>query len=224
MFYGYNDPNDYWLPPQQNVDPEDAMKLGCSCAIGYVVAFFIAILICALFSSCGSYKKTVKEDTHQTETVTTNTTANSQTQTNATSQSSSVTQNTVTERTDDSTEVVTITETTWYDTSKADSTGNSPVLKTEKTTTIKHNGKRTERQENENRESEQTNALSSTNSSAVIKEESATRDETKSSERNTAATETKQLSYAAWALLALSLLIIVGVLAYWVKSKYRQRG
>ena len=222
MMDSFHNPNEYWLPPQKDLDPEDAMKVGCGAMVLYAVAFIVLLLCCALLSSCGSYKKTVKEDATKTEVVNTTETSTSQSQTNAASASSSVIQTTTTERTDDSTEEIIITETTWYDTSKADSAGNSPILKTEKATTIKHNGKRTEREENEKRESDETNALSSTSSSAAIKEESAKREENRSSERDVNATETKQLTYASGVVLSLALLLIVGILAYWVKSKYRQ--
>ena len=222
MMDAFHNPNEYWLPPQKDFDPEDAMKVGCGAMLLYAVAFIVLLLCCALFSSCGTYKKTVKEETATTEVVNTTEANTSQTQTNGTSASSSVTQLTTTERTDDSTEVIITTETTWYDTSKADSAGVSPVLKTEKTTTIKHKGKRTEREENEKRESEETNALSSTSSSAAIKEESAKREENRSSERDVNATETQQLTYVSGIILSLALLFIVGILAYWVKSKYRQ--
>lgn len=222
--YDYHDPNEYWLPPQKDMKPEEAFKIGCCSSLAYLAAFVVLLICCALFSSCGSYKKTVKENTERTEQVNTTETATSHTEATAISQSSSVTQTSLTERTDDSTEVVITTETTWYDTSKSDSSGHSPVLKTEKQTIVKHKGRTTERKGDQKNETTNENALTSVNNSAAIKEESAKREETKSSEKDLAATETKQLSYATGVLLALSLLIIVGILAYWVKSKYRQRS
>jgi len=66
MMYFHN-PNENWLSPEMMKDlkPEEAQAVGCLSAIGYVVAFILAICICALFGSCKSHKDLVNESTER---------------------------------------------------------------------------------------------------------------------------------------------------------------
>lgn len=48
------DTNEYWLDQQlyKDINPDDAMRLGCLHAAGYVVIFAVGLLLCALLGSC----------------------------------------------------------------------------------------------------------------------------------------------------------------------------
>lgn len=59
----YMNPNEHWLNPElmKGMKPEEAQKLGCCTAIGYIAAIFVGLLICALLGSCRSHKDVVNE-------------------------------------------------------------------------------------------------------------------------------------------------------------------
>lgn len=61
----YPNPNDFWLNQElmKNLKPEDAQRIGCQSVIGYVVAIFVALLICALLGSCCPCKNLVAGET-----------------------------------------------------------------------------------------------------------------------------------------------------------------
>ena len=176
-----------------------------------------------LLMSCGSYKKAVKEDISQTSTVTTSITENTQAVTSTTSESSQTQVTTTQEQVDDSTETVTVTHTTWYDTSKADSNGVSPVLKEETITSTTRHGKRQSKGSEQHKDSEEKSQSEATVQNSANKEESTESALTISKTKDVATSETKQMQYLSWALFGLAFVIIAAVLAYWFFTKYRRR-
>ena len=183
----------------------------------------VKLLLCLLLlASCGSMKKTVKEDTDQTLNVVSSTVEQGQATENTSSESSVTTVTTTTEQTSDDTETITIRETTWYDTSKVDSNGVSPVLMTENQTTITHNKKKTEKDTEDQSDTEEKKETTTTVQTSANKEESAESAYKNTTQKDASATETKQLQYLSWVLLGLACLDLAAVLAYWVFTKYRR--
>ena len=184
----------------------------------------VRLIVCLLLlTSCGSVQKAVKEDISQTSTVTSSSTENRQTVTSATSESSQTQVSTTQEQVDDSTETVTVTHTTWYDTSKADSNGVAPILKEETVTSKTRHGKRSTKGSEEKNNTEDKSQSSSTSTNSATKEESAESDLKSKTEKDTSMTETKQFAYLSQVLYGLAFCILMAVLAYWVFTKYRQR-
>ncbi len=109
----------------------------------------------------------------------------------------------------DSSEVFVWTITTEYDTSKTDSNGISPLLKTTKTLTIKRTSKKKEKE------------TSKKENISATKEESANQVRTTSKKRESTKAETKQPLYYAYILGGVALVILMAILAYWVFTKYR---
>lgn len=182
-------------------------------------------LLCCLLLlvSCGSIKKTTEEGISQTLNKASSITEERLADVNAFSAQSVIAEESTSEQTSDSAETMTIYETTWYDTGKADSKGFSPVLKTEKRTSITYHGKHTVKG-SDNKESSEEKRQSSTNIQNSAKSEEAAESENKSQTKGDASvTETKQLQYISWGLPGLALVIIAAVLAYWVFTKYRQQ-
>lgn len=109
----------------------------------------------------------------------------------------------------DSSETFVWTITTEYDTSKTDSNGVSPLLRTVRTLKIKraYNTKKEDTSKKEN--------ISAT------KEESANQVHSKSHKRESTKAETKQPLYYAYLLGGVALVILMAILAYWVFTKYR---
>lgn len=68
----YNDPNDLWrnngYDPYKGMSDEERMKAGCLQLVCVVGAFIVALLICALFSSCTTTKYVPVPEYH-TDTV-----------------------------------------------------------------------------------------------------------------------------------------------------------
>ena len=62
----YNDPNDMWQHHQlpDDIDPDDAVTIGCLQGVGFVVMFIIALAICAMFSSCTTTKYVTVPEYH----------------------------------------------------------------------------------------------------------------------------------------------------------------
>lgn len=68
-------PHEIWLNQElmKDLEPEEAQRIGCLSAVGYVAAIFIGLLICALLGSCCPCKNlvtgetTVIQDSTQTE-------------------------------------------------------------------------------------------------------------------------------------------------------------
>ena len=58
-------PHEIWLNQElmKHLKPEDAQRVGCLSAIGYVVALFVGLLICALLGSCCPCKNLVTGET-----------------------------------------------------------------------------------------------------------------------------------------------------------------
>ena len=176
-----------------------------------------------LLMSCGSYKKAVKEESSQTTTVNTSTTETSQVQTSVTSESQSTSVTSTKEQVDDSTETVTVTHTTWYDTSRVDSNGVAPVLKEETVTSTTRHGKRTTKGSDERKDSDEKSQSQTNIENSATTEESTVSVSTSSKTKDVSASETKQVQYTSWALFGLGFVIISAILAYWVFTKYRQR-
>ena len=168
-------------------------------------------------------KKTVKEDSSQTSSVTSSTTENTQAVTTVTSESSQTQVTTTQENVDDSTETVTVTHTTWYDTSRADSNGVAPVLKEETVTSTTRHGKRTTKGSDERKDSDEKSQSQTNVQKSATKEESAESVLTSTKTKDMSASETKQVQYTSWALFGLGFVIIAAILARWVFSKYRLR-
>ena len=64
----YNNPNDLWrnngYDPYRGLSDEERMKAGCLQLFIMVGAFFVALLICALFGSCTTTKYVPVTETH----------------------------------------------------------------------------------------------------------------------------------------------------------------
>ena len=62
----YNNPNDYWHghDPYKGMTDDERMKAGCLQAFIMAGAFIVALLICALFSSCTTTKYVPVTETH----------------------------------------------------------------------------------------------------------------------------------------------------------------
>ena len=176
-----------------------------------------------LLMSCGSFKKAVKEESSQVTSVTSSSTENTQVQSSVTSESQSTSVTTTSEQIDDSTETVTITHTTWYDTNKVDSNGVAPVLKEETVTSTTRHGKRTTKGSDERKESDEKSQSQTNIENSATTEESAASVSTSSKTKDVSASETKQVQYTSWVLFGLGFVIISAILAYWVFTKYRQR-
>lgn len=183
----------------------------------------VKMLLCfLLLASCGSIKKSVKEDTDQTLNVVSSTVGQGQATQDTSSESSIKTVTSTTEQSSDDTETITIIETTWYDTSKVDSNGVSPVLKTENLTNITHNKKKSEKDSEGQSDSEEKKKSSTTVQTSVNKEESAESAYKNTTQKDSHVTETKQLQYLSWVLIGLAVLVLSAILAYWVFTKYRR--
>lgn len=109
----------------------------------------------------------------------------------------------------DSSELFVWTITTEYDTSKTDSNGIAPLLKTIRTLAIKRSGKKQEE-----------NTLKKENISAT-KEESANELQRMYNKRESTKAETKQPLYYTYLACGVALVILMAILAYWVFTKYR---
>lgn len=232
MIYHYDPTTDYMLQgsitPLRNDEGETfefkALEGCLSMCVIYVVFFLIFFAGCLLLSSCGSFKKVTKESTEQTSRITATTDSIGMSILQSSSQASTDSSHSVLTLTDDSTETVTVRETIWYDTSKSDSNGVSPVLRTERLTAITHHGRKGRQEQNGNSKSSENSEGTLTTTSQGHKEESAENTTRSQTNKDVQATETKQLQYTAWLLGGCALLILSGILAYWVFSKYRQRG
>ena len=103
----------------------------------------------------------------------------------------------------DSSDVYVWTITTEYDTSKADSTGKSPILRQTESLAVKHSGrkKRNDTKRNENI--------------------SATEFHGNTNKRENTRAESKKPLYYSYIIYGVALVILMAVLAYWVFTKYR---
>jgi hypothetical protein len=165
----------------------------------------------------------VKQDVKQQSVVASSTTTDLQGEVNTSTESSSVSQTTLHEQTNDSSETVVIRETTWFDTSRTDSNGVSPVLRKERVTSLTRHGKRSDKgsEDKSNTEGRQKNSATIKNSAKT--EESAASENRSETKKDTSTSETKQVAYLSWLLFGLAFCILMAVLAYWVFTKYRQR-
>lgn len=208
--------------------------LGVLCGIIHVslisLTSWFAIFVLV---SCGSSKSLSKEKVNEKVVLTTN--ADSIGETTRTKKSSILTESTESsnrekeeEKTDSQyKEVLTITETTIYDTSSTEN-GIPKIKQTIKQTKVEKFGSssNTKTRDTSETKNEET---------ALTKEEK--RDSTKStkqyaneenkernveSDKKQTVSESKQILYIALVLFGIVLVIIVGVLAYWVFSKYRR--
>lgn len=101
-------------------------------------------------------------------------------------------------------------ETTVFDTSRFDSlSGKSPVLSKTKATKSKKKG------------SKKTSEASKKANISATNEESANLNITTENHREKSVAETKQPLYMSRILLGLAAVVLVGILAYWVFTKYR---
>ncbi|MBR1526849.1 MAG: hypothetical protein IJ640_09365 [Prevotella sp.] len=70
-----NEIDDNWINPDlmKDLSPEDAQKVCCISLIGYVVAMFVGLLLCALFGSCRSHREVIENNDSVRVEVRTNT-------------------------------------------------------------------------------------------------------------------------------------------------------
>lgn len=182
----------------------------------------LSSLCLLLLISCGSYQKTENQQNDQTSVVTSSITVKTLAESNVLSELSETIAKTTNEHTDDSTETVIVKETVWYDTSRADGNGSSPVLRKETITSTTRHGKHTSNDSAERTE-DTGKCLSTTNvHNFATKEESAESASRSRTEKDTSAAETKQLAYTSRVLCGLAFFILAAILAYWVFTKYRQ--
>lgn len=155
------------------------------------------ILMVFAVCSCRSTSKVTEIVTDETLNVTSNEKVDDVT---------SVTSNSVCE---DSSETVTITVVTEYDTDKTDEQGRVPVKCTIATLTTKKQGYKDE-----------TKTQKEQNISAT-KEESAEQVKNENNRREDTRAETRQPLYYSYILFGVAFVILMAVLAYWVFTKYR---
>lgn len=110
---------------------------------------------------------------------------------------------------EDSSETVSITIITEYDTDKVDENGQSPVKR--KTTVM--SGKKKKSKSNTATEKKENISATKEESANQVKQENNRREDTKA--------ETKQPLYFSYILFGVAFVILMAVLAYWVFSKYR---
>lgn len=161
------------------------------------ICHFMLIILCCFMCSCRSTSKVAEQVVNQELAVESN---------EKLLDCTSVTSTTSGE---DSSETVSITITTEYDTDKTDENGKSPVKRT--TTVIK--GKKKGSKNNTTTEAKQ-------NISAT-KEESANQSTQENNRREDTRAETKQPLYLSYILFGVAFVILMAVLAYWVFTKYR---
>ena len=63
LMIDFHNPNDKWLNSElmKDLEPEDAQRIGCATAIGYVLAIIVGLLFCALLGSCSSRNNFIEE-------------------------------------------------------------------------------------------------------------------------------------------------------------------
>ena len=213
-----------------------ASLLGAFCGIIHI-SFISLISWLAIFVlvSCGSSRSLSKEKVN--EKVVSATRTDSIGETTRAKNSSILTESTDSsnrekeeEKTDSQyKEVLTITETTIYDTSSTEN-GTPKIKQTIKQTKV-------EKFASSSNVKAKDTSVTKNKETALAKEEK--RDSTKStkqyaneekkernveSDKKQSISESKQIFYIALALFGIVLVIIVGVLAYWVFSKYRRRS
>lgn len=110
---------------------------------------------------------------------------------------------------EDSSETVSFTIITEYDTEKVDANGQSPVKRTTATMTGKKKG------------SKKKGATETKQNISATKEESANQVKQENNRREDTKAETKQPLYFSYILFGVAFVILMAVLAYWVFSKYR---
>lgn len=181
------------------------------------------LLCLLLLASCGSVKKVTKEDFNQTTDIVSSTAEEKQVSIKTSSEQSSVTKTTANVQMDSRTETLSVLETTWYDTSRTDSTGVAPVLKTEKQKSITHYGKHIAKDTEKGSRNGEKQQSSTIIQDFANKEETVESTNKSQTQKDVSSTETKQLQYMSWVLPGLALVILAAVLAYWVFTKYRQR-
>lgn len=213
-----------------------ASLLGIFCGIIHIsLISLISWFAIFVLVSCGSSRSLSKEKVN--EKVVSATNADSIGETTRTKNSSILTESTDSsnrekeeEKTDSQyKEVLTITETTIYDASSTEN-GAPKIKQTIKQTKVEKFGSYS------NTKNRDTSATKN-EKKALTKEEK--RDSAKStkqyaneekkernveSDKKQSISESKQIFYIALALFGIVLVIIVGVLAYWVFSKYRRRN
>lgn len=140
--------------------------------------------------------------------VTENISVDSASQSSKSSVDAALTETSHTEETDSSDTFV-WTITTEYDTSKADSTGKAPVLRTTKSLAVRYSGKKKK------------NETSKNENISATKEESANHLTRNNNKRESTKAESKRPLYYSYVLYGVALVILMAVLAYWVFTKYR---
>lgn len=52
----FHNPNDYWMQTlyneQKDIDPDEAMRMGCLHVVCFIAMMFVGLLLCALLGSC----------------------------------------------------------------------------------------------------------------------------------------------------------------------------
>ena len=65
----YNNPNDNWkYDPYKGMTDDERMMAGCLQGVGFIISFFVALLLCILLSGCTTTKY-VPVIEHRTDTV-----------------------------------------------------------------------------------------------------------------------------------------------------------
>ena len=75
MLNDYNNPNDYWhnhYDPYRDMSDEERLKAGCMQGSVIMVAVIIAMMVCALFTSCKSVEYVFVPQTHTDTLIVTN--------------------------------------------------------------------------------------------------------------------------------------------------------
>lgn len=176
------------------------------------------LLVALLLVSCGSTKKTVKDETKGQSSLETSVERKdsirvSEQETLRTSLSQMAHMDV-----EDSTEVWTVTTTSWYDTEKADSNGVAPLLKQETVRSVSFHGQRSKGTAGNAITSEKKSNIALTSQEKEERNVSA-ENVIKTSTRSTGSVSKARPVFYVTAGVVLA--ILMAILAYWVFSKYR---
>lgn len=222
------------INPYFNHYHDDNQDPFLSC-LSIFLGIVLGLVFCAILGSCGSSKSIIKErteihvDSIGTTSVNVFSDSTARRATNSAKVDSSSIMTKEASQSFDTTFVVETTETTWYDTDKANSNGLSPIARKEVKTVVRKTG-RTVTQGLSNLIITTSAAVADTDShvaKTAMQKATVTakvdREQKSQTDVRQSRTETKQSKYFAMILYGIAAVIFVGVIAYVVFCAYRAR-
>jgi len=176
------------------------------------------LLLALLLVACGTTKKSSKEIVKETNSLTSSLSLEDSVIAEIQKSTQTSLQQTSFLDVDDSTEIWTVTTTSWYDTEKADSNGVAPLMKQETVRSAVFHGKRSKGQSGNALLSETKSNLTLTSQEKVESGVSAEKVTKTSTQNKSSATNTRSIIYVAAGMV---FTILMAILAYWVFTKYR---